>query len=96
MTKAVDSSRTTTRGSFYRRHGKRLLDLAIAIPASVVLLPVIAVTALAVLYNFGRPVLFSQPRPGLDEKPFTLYKFRSMSNARDPDGNLLLFAGTAT
>jgi lipopolysaccharide/colanic/teichoic acid biosynthesis glycosyltransferase len=68
---------------------KRALDLAIALPALVVLSPVIALTALAVRLKLGSPVLFRQERPGLHAEPFTLHKFRSMSDARGPDGELL-------
>jgi lipopolysaccharide/colanic/teichoic acid biosynthesis glycosyltransferase len=68
---------------------KRALDLAIALPALIVLSPVIALTALAVRVKLGSPVLFRQERPGLHAEPFTLHKFRSMSDARGPDGELL-------
>ena len=57
-------------GGVYRRGGKRLLDLAIAVPAAVLLLPVSAAVALAVRGTLGRPVLFRQRRPGLAEKSF--------------------------
>jgi lipopolysaccharide/colanic/teichoic acid biosynthesis glycosyltransferase len=57
---------------------KRLLDLAIAVPAYVVSLPVQAAVALLVIRRLGRPVLFAQQRPGMDGVPFTMRKFRTM------------------
>lgn len=75
--------------SFYGRYGKRLFDLAIAIPALVVALPVIAVVGVAVLLRIGAPALFKQERPGLNAKPFMLYKFRTMTNAVGQDGQML-------
>lgn len=68
---------------------KRLLDLALALPALVLLAPVIAVTALVVARRLGSPVLFRQQRPGLLGRPFTVFKFRTMTDARDADGKLL-------
>ena len=68
---------------------KRLLDLALALPALVLLAPVIAVTALVVARRLGSPVLFRQQRPGFRGRPFTVFKFRTMTDARDAGGNLL-------
>lgn len=73
----------------YARTGKRLLDLLAAGTAVVLLSPVIAGVALAVRWKLGSPVLFRQKRPGLHGAPFTLYKFRTMTDARDAEGNLL-------
>ena len=75
--------------SFYRKYGKRIFDLCLTIPAFVVLIPVIGVTAVLVAVKMGRPVLFTQKRPGYQEKIFRMYKFRSMTDERDKDGNLL-------
>ena len=72
----------------YSRWGKRLLDLGLALPASLLFSPVIAITALLVRLKLGAPVLFRQQRPGLHGKPFTIYKFRTMTDARDAQGNL--------
>ncbi len=74
---------------FYSRYGKRALDLALTIPALVLLAPLMLVIALVVRVTLGAPVLFRQVRPGLHGKPFTLYKFRTMTEARDAAGNLL-------
>lgn len=68
---------------------KRGVDLVLTVPAIVVLAPVYAAVALAVRVNLGRPVIFSQQRPGKNEIPFTLYKFRTMRDARDESGALL-------
>lgn len=68
---------------------KRLLDLLITIPALLLLTPLMALIALLVYLFHGRPVLFRQLRPGYRGQPFWLYKFRTMSDARDPQGNLL-------
>ena len=77
------------RASFYHRYGKRALDLALTIPALIVLSPVLLLIALSVRLTLGAPILFRQMRPGLYGKPFTLYKFRTMTDARDAQGNLL-------
>lgn len=73
----------------YRRFGKRLFDLALVIPALVVLSPVLAALAVAVRWKLGSPVLFRQQRPGRDGKSFTVIKFRTMTDARDANGQLL-------
>jgi sugar transferase EpsL len=72
----------------YRRHAKRLLDLALTIPALILLSPLLAAIALAIRLRLGTPLLFRQQRPGLHGEPFTLLKFRTMTDARDRDGNL--------
>ncbi|MHB8644403.1 MAG: sugar transferase [Thermomicrobiales bacterium] len=69
--------------------GKRLLDLAITVPALIALSPVMAVVALLVARRMGHPVLFSQDRPGLYEQPFPVYKFRTMKEVYDPAGQPL-------
>lgn len=65
------------------------MDLAIAIPLVVLLLPVMVGIAIAILITMGRPVIFKQVRPGLQGRPFTMYKFRTMTDARDHEGKLL-------
>jgi sugar transferase EpsL len=78
-----------TSGSFYVRRGKRMFDLTAAIPFTIILVPVIAIVAFAVRIRIGSPVLFKQPRPGLHGEPFTILKYRTMSDGRDSSGNLL-------
>ena len=75
--------------TFYRRHGKRLFDLALAIPGLIALAPLLGLLALLVRWRLGRPVLFRQTRPGLHGQPFELCKFRTMTDARDAAGRLL-------
>ena len=74
---------------FYEKYIKRPQDFLCASAAIVVLSPVMAVTALMVRKKLGTPVLFTQDRPGLDGKVFKLYKFRTMTDERDEEGNLL-------
>ena len=68
---------------------KRLFDLAIAIPSIIVLSPVFILAGFFVRMKIDSPVLFKQLRPGLHGKPFTIYKFRTMTDERDGEGNLL-------
>ena len=74
---------------FYERFIKRPQDFLIASIALIVLSPVLLIVALLVRIKLGTPVLFTQERPGKDGKIFKLYKFRSMSNAKDKEGNFL-------
>lgn len=80
----------------YRVFGKRLLDLLIVIPALIVLAPVMIGLYLVVYFKMGSPVMFRQKRPGLYGKPFIMLKFRTMTNARDAQGNLLPEANRLT
>lgn len=73
----------------YRKYIKRPMDFILSLLAIIVLSPVLGVTALLVRIKLGSPVLFSQERPGKDEKIFKMYKFRTMTDERDSDGNLL-------
>lgn len=75
--------------TFYSEYGKRMFDLALALPALILFLPVLGGVALLVRLKLGGPVLFRQERPGLGGRPFTIFKFRSMTDAKDADGNLL-------
>ena len=68
---------------------KRALDVAVSLSALVVLSPLMLLVAAAVAVKLGRPVLFRQKRPGLDSRPFTILKFRTMTDKRGPDGSLL-------
>jgi lipopolysaccharide/colanic/teichoic acid biosynthesis glycosyltransferase len=73
----------------YRAFGKRLCDLLLATLALVVLAPVFVLVAILVRLNLGAPVLFRQRRPGLHGRPFTIFKFRTMTDERDAAGELL-------
>ena len=73
----------------YRKCIKRLLDIVLSGIALIILSPIMLFIAIFVRIKLGSPVLFIQERPGKDEKLFKLYKFRSMTDARNKDGNLL-------
>lgn len=77
------------KATFYEKYIKRFFDIFLSGLALIVLSPIIGITALLVRVKLGSPVLFSQDRPGKDEKVFKLYKFRSMSDARNDQGELL-------
>lgn len=79
----------TKSNDLYKNHIKRSLDVIFASGALVVLSPVLISTAFLVKKKLGTPVIYTQERPGLNEKIFKLYKFRTMSNETDDDGNLL-------
>ena len=80
---------------FYAKVVKRALDIILSAFALIVLSPILAVTALLVRIKLGSPVIYKAKRPGKidpktgEEKIFCLYKFRSMTNAKDSEGNLL-------
>ena len=68
---------------------KRILDVSAALAGLIILSPLMALTALAIRLQMGRPVIFRQTRPGLKGRAFTLYKFRTMTEERDAEGALL-------
>ena len=74
---------------FYEKYIKGLLDFTLSILALIILSPVLLVTALLVRIKLGSPIIFHQERPGKSEKIFRLYKFRSMTDECDENGNLL-------
>lgn len=73
----------------YQKYIKRILDITLSGAAIIVLSPVMGVTAILVKKKLGSPVIFKQKRPGKDEKIFTMYKFRTMTDARDEKGEWL-------
>ncbi len=73
----------------YEKYIKRLLDFLLSLTALIILSPILLVTAVLVRMKLGSPVLFRQLRPGKDEKIFRMYKFRSMTDERDENGELL-------
>ena len=77
------------KASFYEKYIKRLMDIVLSGGALIILSPVLLVTAILVRTKLGSPVIFCQERPGKDEKVFKLYKFRSMTDTRDENGELL-------
>jgi len=68
---------------------KRLFDLVVAVPSVVILSPLLIFIGILVRLKIGSPILFKQVRPGLYGKPFIIYKFRTMTDKRGKDGNLL-------
>ena len=73
----------------YRKFGKRFLDIFISLGAIIVLSPLLLALWILVRVKLGSPALFTQERPGRDGKIFRLHKFRSMTDGRDQEGNLL-------
>lgn len=73
----------------YKKYLKRMLDFLISLCSLVILFPILLIVALMVRIKLGTPVIFEQERPGLNEKIFKMYKFRTMTDARDSEGNLL-------
>lgn len=76
-------------GGIYKRYFKRPMDVVLALIALIVLSPILLVVAILVRIKVGSPVIFKQKRPGLNEKVFTMYKFRTMTDERDENGELL-------
>ena len=73
----------------YQKFFKRLIDILCSTAALLVFSWLYIIVAILVRINLGSPVIFKQPRPGKDCKIFRLYKFRTMTDARDENGNLL-------
>jgi lipopolysaccharide/colanic/teichoic acid biosynthesis glycosyltransferase len=80
---------STHKKGFYEKYIKRPQDFICALLATIVLSPIMIVVAILVRVKLGSPVLFTQDRPGLNGKIFKMYKFRTMSEAKDENGNLL-------
>lgn len=75
--------------NLYSRYIKRLLDIFLSLVFLILFWWVYVILYILVRVKIGSPVLFCQPRPGLNEKIFNMYKFRSMTNEKDAEGNLL-------
>ena len=73
----------------YARYIKRILDIILSLSAIIILSPILLILYILVRVKLGSPVLFKQERPGKDEKIFTLCKFRTMTDKRGADGELL-------
>lgn len=80
---------TGAKSGIYRRFFKRPLDFILSLIAIIVLSPVFLIVAILVRTKLGSPIIFKQKRPGLNEKIFTMYKFRTMTDERDEKGDLL-------
>jgi undecaprenyl phosphate N,N'-diacetylbacillosamine 1-phosphate transferase len=81
--------RLSGKGDIYSRYFKRPMDFVLSLLAIIVLSPALLIIAVLVRIKLGSPVIFKQKRPGLNEKIFTLYKFRTMTDERDENGELL-------
>lgn len=79
----------TRKQGIYERYIKRIIDICCALAAIAVFWWLFLIVAILVRVNLGSPVIFKQPRPGKDEKIFNMYKFRTMTDARDENGKLL-------
>lgn len=73
----------------YKKFIKRFLDLILSLMALIILMPLMLIIYILVRIKLGKPAIFKQERPGKDEKIFTLYKFRTMTDEKDENGNLL-------
>lgn len=73
----------------YKKYIKRMLDFILSMIAIIILSPILLIIAIFVKIKLGSPVIFKQQRPGKNEKIFTLYKFRTMTDKKDENGNLL-------
>lgn len=73
----------------YKKYIKRILDIILSLIAIIVTLPIFLIVGILVLIFIGQPAIFRQKRPGKNEKIFTMYKFRTMTNKKDENGNLL-------
>lgn len=89
LNKKGDVVMKNRKNSFYARYIKRLLDIILSFAGMLVLSPIYLLLAILVKVKLGSPVIFCQERPGKNEKIFKLYKFRSMTDARDANGGLL-------
>lgn len=88
--KAIGESRNIhEKKGFYEKIVKRAIDFSCSLAALVCLSPLLLVVAILVRMKLGTPVIFKQPRPGRNEQIFNLYKFRTMTDARDEQGDLL-------
>lgn len=77
------------RGGIYSRYFKRPMDIVLSLIGLIVLSPVMLIVAILIRIKLGSPVIFKQQRPGLNEKIFTIYKFRTMTDEKDKHGNLI-------
>lgn len=75
--------------TFYRKYGKRIFDLVLVIPGVILLSPFFALLSLLLRIRIGKPILFRQYRPGYQSTPYIIFKFRTMTEDRDSNGNLL-------
>ena len=73
----------------YKKYVKRIIDFTLSLLALILLSPILLIVFILVRVKLGKPAIFKQQRPGLNEKIFTLYKFRTMTDEKDENGELL-------
>lgn len=78
-----------TRSNVYQKGNKRIFDIVLSFLILTAMIPVLIVVGLVIKIRLGSPVFFKQKRPGLNGEIFTIYKFRTMTNEKDDQGNLL-------
>jgi undecaprenyl phosphate N,N'-diacetylbacillosamine 1-phosphate transferase len=84
----TDTETATNKGGIYKSFFKRPMDIILSLVALIILSPVLLIVSILVKTKLGSPVIFKQKRPGLNEKIFTMYKFRTMTDERDEYGEL--------
>ena len=89
MVIGLSDDRFVHKQGLYEKYFKRAIDIVCSLLAIIVFCWLYALVALLVKVKLGSPIIFRQPRPGKDEKVFMMYKFRTMTDERDSDGNLL-------
>lgn len=90
QTKVKQNMKSSKKNLFlYRKYFKRPLDFLLSLIAIIILSPLLLGVAILVKVKLGGPIIFKQMRPGLNEKTFTLYKFRTMTDEKDANGELL-------
>ena len=83
------TNQLTTPNGIYRTFFKRPMDIILSLLAIIFLSPILLIVAILVRLKLGRPIIFKQQRPGLNEKIFTMYKFRTMTDEKGENGELL-------
>lgn len=89
MTESKVENEVSVKEGIYRRFLKRPMDFILSLMAIIILSPVLIIVAILVWFKLGSPVLFKQKRPGLNENVFSMYKFRTMTDEKDENGELL-------
>lgn len=85
----LEMKKTDSKKGLYKNYFKRPMDFTLSLLAIIVFSPVLLIVGVLVRVKLGSPVLFKQKRPGLNEKIFTMYKFRTMTDETDEEGVLL-------
>jgi undecaprenyl phosphate N,N'-diacetylbacillosamine 1-phosphate transferase len=85
----LDTRLLFQQGNLYRKFFKRPMDFILSLLALIIASPILLIIAILIRIKLGSPVIFKQKRPGLNEEIFVLYKFRTMTNEKDGNGNLL-------